>query len=271
MKKYLSFFFVCLLTFSLALTTTPTFAKFFGSSQGILFGSLFSDFQIIATEFIADENKTESDHLWGAGDDLSKLPKNGEYGMDELEKVQFSVYNSTDKLLLVVFVCSFYSAPYEVATISHFEVSCVNEDGKIDESIMTSKVTTATFPYSGNEIVEPFSAGYYGDENMRLTGKKLRADYLLSFVLGDYRQHELTIIPTTYYSNAPVGDEATERRLIETYYVLEPDERRKYNISADFDSDTWLLDGAPYSTYSSITMKVIDYTGYNGVISIENI
>ena len=255
----------------MALTTTPTFAKFFGSSQGVLFGAIFSDFQIIATEFIAGDNKTESEQLWGAGDSLSELPSNSEYGMDDLKNVQFSVYNSTDNLLLVVFVCTFYSAPYDVATMSNFEVSCYNEEGKIDESIMSAVVKTATFSKTQNKVDSNYSAGYYGDENMRLTGKTLRADYWWPALLGDFRQHELTIIPTVYYSNAPVGDEATERRLIETYYVLEPDERRKYCISADYDASSWLESSSQYSTYSSITMKVIDYTGYNGVISIETL
>ena len=263
MKKRIFSFFVCLLIFSITLTTTPTFAKFYGTSQGCLFGALFSDFQFIATEFVATESEQSSETLWGIGEDATKLERNSEYAMNNLKNVKFSIYNSSDKDLLINFVCIFYAGPYLQVTMSNFEVSLLerinNEDVKVTESIMSAVVKSATFSALGGGISSQPSAGYYGDENLTLTGDTISPSWLL----GDYREHELIIIPTIYYKNAPVGTVEEERRLIETYYVLKPGARKTYSISSDYDAAI-IGNDTLYNAYSVVKMKVQEYTGYTG-------
>ena len=134
-----------------------------------------------------------------------------------------------------------------------------NEEVKVTESIMSAVVKSATFNLIGSGISNQPSAGYYGDENIVLTGDKIRPSWLL----GDYREHELTIIPTIYYKNAPVGTVEEERHLIETYYVLKPGARKTYSISSDYDAGI-MGDDTLYNAYSVVRMKVQEYTGYTG-------
>ena len=254
--------------FSLLLCVTPTFAKYYGSSTGVLWETLFTEYTTVATEFkITDPNGDVSNNLWGLGkdeenpelgtDEVQQIPANNEYLMNNLEDVKFSAYNASGQALLVCFTLHFYIGGLN-STLGFVlkNIASTNDANNITGDV------TAGRDSSSSELFEVAKTEKYAT----ITGNWLLVAGAAIINGGtSYTQYKITINPVTYFERKVTSGEAVgvitdaERTILEDYFVLFNNQKKEYNISTSYDNA--LGDLAIFNSYSSIAMEAVPYNG----------
>ena len=247
--------------------TIPTFGKYYGGSTGVLWESTFNEFTTVATEFrITNKDGETSNNLWGLGynktnpeegtNHVGTITNGNDYLMNNLGGVKFSSYNASGERMLITFSVYFYIGGLN-STLGFTlkNLSSTDSANDITGTVSAGKNTTTS------ELFEIEKTGYVAE----ITGNGL-AVFLASLAnqgSTSYVQYKVTINPETYFLKKETNGEganvisAEERSIFETYFVLNNNQKKDFNISSTYDNV--LGDLAVFNSYSSIEMKAIPY------------
>lgn len=252
MKKYINLLLTLFCCLSVFLFVSPTFAKFHSITTGTLYGTFFSDFAIIATEFVVggenydSETGTQvSDNLWGLSqdnsDDLDSLPSNNNFILKNLSSVQFSAYNDTNDDLLITFVLCLYMQNNKSGTLTlgAKNIEATSDESKLSGSVTKPRVVFGSAPdLTSNEF------------ETRKGTDTVTESYIL-----EYQQYYITIDPQLYYSKVNTLEESKEKQYIEQYFVIKPKERKSFNISSVYSENLNISNS--YSTIKMVSKKYV--------------
>ena len=247
-KKKIYYYFSLFFVFMCILSTTPTFSKYTGNSQGILWNTKFVGFGDIATEFTITEPKHQvSDKLWGASnnenDDLST--NNSNYTMSALDNVVFSVYNKTEQNMLIKFQITCYI----LDVIEYFYFYIVNTEvykSYVNTTSLDPDIQNGEVLYGQFNKWDSFGKNYTSVPMTKvLDANGNEIVYRKVFNELKYVKHQTIIDPSAVIS----GDDLFDNFVVQRgeYMKFHLRVRFKENVIIDIDDSVW-------STYSSIKM-----------------
>ena len=215
---------------SICVFITPTLGKYVSTQFGV--AGILAFTPLIPTGIFIVENedffdsdgslkdKIQSDSKWGAGDNPGSNPE-GEYGLDSLNDVQFTISNKSNKRLLVTFY------------IELFYEGILGWGSTIKSTTFDIKITNIT------------------KDNQSIEGE---------FKYGDSDQNGNIFSKTINPSDTSIFTGVTTQT-VENLFVLEPAEYCDYNVYITGSGDLWSDIADIFSTnyYYSFHMVVVEY------------
>ena len=208
---------LCSLLTLFSIVILPTAAKYQIIEFGDIFHVNFTKFSVFAEEFVVDDDKWESDILWGKD---TGLP--GSYTFENLKNVAFSARNNVDHDVIGSFTVSIFLFKNADSTLT-IELSNTSSSSTVNNIVGTVIVNKGSVS-SNNFIVT--------DDN--------KSD-------GNFNKFTFTINPLDYYKTVTVNNNSTgnwwlnntegsvindfEYSSLETYFVMNPGEVFEYNIN----------------------------------------
>ena len=208
---------LCSLFTVFSIVILPTAAKYQTIEFGDIFHVNFTKFSVFAEEFVVEDDKWQSDVLWG-----TETNKPGSYNFEDLKNVAFSARNNVDHDIIGSFTVSIYLFKNSDSTLT-IELANTSSTSKVNNIVGTvrinkGKVTSNNFGVSDDNVSN-----------------------------GNFNKFTFTINPLDYYKTVTVNSNSTgnwwlnntegntintfEYTSLEEYFVMNPGEVFEYNIN----------------------------------------
>ena len=262
MKKFIKTISILFIVFS-CLLVSPTFAKYSNHYYGCAWLTNFTDFPIIGEIFVVEsediynedgtlKSQIKGPHVWGRDQDgnldgFSQL--GGDYTMNKLKNVSFSVYNDSDQDMRVLFSLTFYIV--EVLTKFNFYVANTQIHDEYttpaDDTISPYETVSGSF-LNSNRNLNKVETGYMDGEIYRAS--VVQGNDNVNMVLVRYYQYFGTIDPYIQ-----LGDSELFKN---EYVVPKKGGYQTYHLRVDF-SEQLMGNNSLLSCYATTNIVLLPY------------
>ena len=208
---------LCCLFTVFSIVILPTAAKYQVIEFGDIFHVNFTKFSVFAEEFVVEDDKWQSDVLWG-----TESGKEGSYNFEDLKNVAFSARNNVNHDVIGSFTVSVYLFKNTDSTLT-IELANTSSPLQINNIVGTIRVNKGKVTSNNFEVVNDSKPS------------------------GNYDRYTFTIDPLDYYKTVTVNSGSTgtwwtsnsegniintfEYTSLEEYFVMNPGEVFEYNIN----------------------------------------